>query len=279
MRPEHPSDPERQTLQLPSGPVSYTDKGQGPALIACHGCPGSVRDWRWMGPVLEEGVRLIRLDLPGFGDTPLATWPDASNGGRARFVLAVADALGVGRFGVMAHSAGGPMSLELAAHHPERISGLALMGVPGLRPHRPIREHPEVHSMTRMLAIPIFRPLMTWFLRRGFETSGFPKGLPGDSIRQAMYVVGAFDFDRQTSNARAVHVPNLLAWTDDDPFIDKEISEELAAALPTGVRLPFPDGGHYLQKTHATEISEAIVALLRSAAPPTAATGSPAPAG
>lgn len=273
MRPEHPSDPARRTLQLASGPVAYTDVGSGPALIACHGCPGSVRDWRWMGPILEPDLRLVRLDLPGFGETPLATWRDATNPGRARFVLAVADALGLDRFAVMGHSAGGPVSLELAANHPDRLAALVLMGVPGLRPHRPIRDHPEVHSMTRLLWIPVVRQLMTRFLRRGFERSGFPKGLPDDSIRQAMYVVGAFDFARQTANAAAVRIPNLLAWTQDDPFIEREISEELGAALPDGVRLPFPDGGHYLQKTHATEIGEAIVRLLTAAGPQTAAPG------
>ncbi len=279
MRPEHPSDPDRRTLQLTNGPVAYTDVGSGPALIACHGCPGSVRDWRWMGPILEAGVRFIRLDLPGFGDTPLSTSPDATNAGRAGFVLAFADALGLDRFAVMGHSAGGPMSLELAARHPNRISAVALMGVPGLRPHRPLREHPHVHTMTRLLWIPGVRQLLTRFLRRGFEQSGFPRGLPGDSIRQAMHVVSAFDFERQTTNAASVSVLNLLAWTEDDPFIEREISEELAGALPAGVRLPFPDGGHYLQKTHATEISEAIVTLVRGADPSTAATGSPPPAG
>jgi len=266
MRPDTPSDPELKTLQLPSGAVSYSEAGEGPVLIGCHGCPGSVRDWRWMGPILERSLRLIRLDLPAFGGTPLATWRDASNAGRARFVLAVADALGIERFAVMAHSAGGPLSLELAANHPDRITAVAFMGVPGLRPHRPLREHPHAHSIARLLWIPGIRQLLTLQLRRGFEQAGFPKGLPGDALRQSMHVVNAFDFPRQSTNAAALRVPNLLAWTEDDNFIEAPISEELAEALPPGVRLTFPDGGHYLQKTRATEIAEAIAELVRGTA-------------
>ena len=265
MRPDSPSDPALKTLELASGPVRYTDAGQGPVLIACHGCPGSVRDWRWMGPILEQSVRLIRLDLPAFGETPLTTWADASNRGRARFVLAVANALGIDRFALMAHSAGGPMCLELAAEHPDRVTAVAFLGVPGLRPHRPLREAPFAHAIARVLWVPGLRQILTVLLRRGFEKSGFPRGLPGDALRQSMRVVHAFDFDRQGVNAARVQVPVLHAWTEDDRFIEREISEELAAALPTVTPLPFPEGGHYLQKTRATEISEAIVELLTTA--------------
>jgi pimeloyl-ACP methyl ester carboxylesterase len=265
MRPQSPSDPPRTIVQLPSGPVSLTDVGSGPVLIACHGCPGSVRDWRWMGPALEPHLRFIRLDLPGFGETPLATWPDPTLSGRAQFVLAVADTLGIQRFGVVAHSAGGPMSLELAARHGDRVTALAMLGCPGLRPHRPLRENPNGHRIARLLGVPGFKRPLTAILRRGFAKAGFPGDLPGDAYRQSMHIVNHFDFDRQGENARSVAVPTLLAWTADDPFIEAEVCDEMAQVLPPGARLRFDDGGHYLQKTRATECSQAIVTLLEAA--------------
>ena len=71
-QPETPSDPPVLTLQLPGGPVGYTDVGDGPVVVALHGAPGSVRDWRWLGPLLEPRIRLVRVDMPGYGDTPRA---------------------------------------------------------------------------------------------------------------------------------------------------------------------------------------------------------------
>ena len=192
-------------------------------------------------------------------------------------MLAVADALGVDRFALVAHSAGGPLCLELAARHPDRINGLALLGVPGLRPHRPLREHPHGHRIARALWIPGVRQILTVLLRRGFEAAGFPAGLPGDALRQSMHVVNAFGFDRQADNARLVTAPTVHAWTGDDSFIEPDVSEELAAQLRGALHLPFPDGGHYLQKTRASEIAEAIVGLLTD--PPTAAPNRPPPAG
>ena len=37
--PESPSDPPLRTVQLPGGPVSYTDEGEGPIVLCVHGVP------------------------------------------------------------------------------------------------------------------------------------------------------------------------------------------------------------------------------------------------
>ena len=64
--------------------LAYTDEGTGPVVLAIHGCPGSVRDWRWLGHPLASHFRLIRLDLPGFGETPLGHSPRGFHGGPRR---------------------------------------------------------------------------------------------------------------------------------------------------------------------------------------------------
>lgn len=265
-RPERPSDPELRWLSLRGGRVAYTDEGQGPAVVALHGCPGSHRDWRWLGAAIEPELRLIRLDLPGFGQTPLETLPAADFASRAALVVEVLDALGVEVACALAHSAGGPLALELAANYPRRIGAVALVGAPGLRPHRPLREARFSHRISPLLRVPGLRWLLTRWLRVGFERAGFPKQLPDAAVQQTMHIVAHMDFEQQAHRVQALTVPALVAWCDDDTFIDADISEGLAAACPIGPRLRFAEGGHYLQKTRAVEIAAALVPWWRGVA-------------
>ena len=79
MRPEHPSDPPLRQLAKEAGALSYTDEGTGVPLVCLHGGPGSVRDFRWIAPVLTEHFRVIRTEQPGFGGTPSPPVPNRTS--------------------------------------------------------------------------------------------------------------------------------------------------------------------------------------------------------
>jgi len=167
-------------------------------------------------------------------------------------------ALGIDEFVVMGHSAGGPLAMEIAAAFPDTVKGLALIAAPGFRPHRPLREHPVPRLMSGMLRIPGLRWAVLPWIRWGFERAGFPKGIALESIRQSIHIVVELDFDRQISNAELMQCPCLVAWSDDDTFIDSDISQELARGCPPGPRLNFIDGTHYIQKTQSMEIAASL---------------------
>lgn len=76
------------------------------------------------------GLRWVSYDRPGYGgSTPV---PGRDKASAARYVTAVADALGIGRFAVMGHSSGGSYALACGALLPERV--LAVVSVAGLAP-------------------------------------------------------------------------------------------------------------------------------------------------
>lgn len=260
--PDAPSDPAPRSLTVDGRPVSYTSEGGGDAVVlGLHGCPGSVRDFRWMGPCLAPRVRFVRLDLPGFGQTPLASLPDPTFQGRAQWLTRVLDCLDIAEVTVVGHSAGGPLALELAASHPIRVRGLGLIAAPGVTPHRAVRKYARRRWWSAALRVPGLMQLLGIPLRRGFERSGFPKGLPAHSLRQSIHIVAQFDFERTRHNLNRLTCPTLVAWAEDDPFIEASISQELARLAPDGPRLPFPTGGHYIQKHGAVEISAALAEL------------------
>ena len=48
MRPDTALDPELQSVSLSTGPLTYTITGRGRPIVAIHGMPGTVRDFRWL---------------------------------------------------------------------------------------------------------------------------------------------------------------------------------------------------------------------------------------
>jgi pimeloyl-ACP methyl ester carboxylesterase len=105
--------------------MSYSDGGGGAPLLLVHGTGRSRLDWEPLLPALGRR-RCIRPDLRGHGgsDVPREpfTLPDL-----AADLLALADALWLGRFDLAGHSLGGLVSLACAAQAPERIGRIVLI--------------------------------------------------------------------------------------------------------------------------------------------------------
>ena len=105
----------------------------GPVVFYLHGTPMS---GRLHAPHEEDaarrGFRLIGFDRPGYGGSTAR--PGRSIGDAATDVLAVADHLGVERFGVWGISGGGPHALACGALIPRRAIAVAALAAPAPYP-------------------------------------------------------------------------------------------------------------------------------------------------
>lgn len=98
----------------------------GRPVMYLHGQPASrFEQCLWADDLLERhDVKLVSVDRPGYGQTdPLA----GDRVQRSSDVLAVADALGLETFALMAVSAGGSYALSLAAAAPDRTEQVVLV--------------------------------------------------------------------------------------------------------------------------------------------------------
>lgn len=255
------------TLCLRSGQqVFVIDQGpvHAPAFITLHGVPGSVIDFQYIAKALGDSVRLIRLDLPGFGGSRRGAYTACSPEERARVVLELADALGLKRFGILSHSLGGSVALAAGALAPERVSFLVFLASVGLRPHRALPGPPWVLR----LAGPLWRlaPLRKR-LTASFDTAYRRLRFPGVEAFEArdyawhMRVIGALSFRRLRRHAAAIKASCLVAWAVDDPLIEDAIGRELARALDAEF-VCYPRGGHGIPKHQAEDIARRVLALV-----------------
>ncbi len=117
------------TVELHGRQVAYTDIGDpdGTPVLFFHGAPMSRRN---LGDQHTEfraaGLRVLTPDRPGYGGSAPA--PGRTLTDWADDMAAFADALGLDRFLVAAHSSGGPYGVVTAALLPERVHGTVVLG-------------------------------------------------------------------------------------------------------------------------------------------------------
>ena len=103
--------------------------GEAPVLVLMHFLGGSTREWDEVVPLLGGGLRTVRLDLPGFGDS--AAIEGYSVEAMADFVEASLRAADLDRFLLVGHSMGGKVAMVLARRFEDagdsRLLGMVLV--------------------------------------------------------------------------------------------------------------------------------------------------------
>ncbi len=233
-------------------------------LLAIHGLPGTHRDFRWLASALQERVRLVRPDMPGFGGTAMRE-PPRRWGELAALVRAFAAEVIRGPYAVLGHSFGGPLATHVAAHD-DNVRALVWLATVGLRPHRLIRRIPSLRAIDAVVGTRGIGPAALRLYRLGMRMAGFPSSITVDEVARCIAVISRFSHAEHRDAVERLRVPCFGAWTDDDPFVEPEVIAELLAAAPEGPRVRFDDGGHNLQKTRAIELADALVPGLRGLA-------------
>jgi pimeloyl-ACP methyl ester carboxylesterase len=105
----------------------YEDRGEGPALLLLHGGTGNGDQFSKQVPAFAPHYRLIVPDSRAQGRTSDGTGPVTYHG-MAEDVVALMDHLGIRTARVMGWSDGGVIGLDLAAHHPSRVTHLVTFG-------------------------------------------------------------------------------------------------------------------------------------------------------
>jgi pimeloyl-ACP methyl ester carboxylesterase len=114
-------------LRLDGIDVGYETTGGGePAVCLVHGTGGTGGVWARQLEGLADVARLVAPDLPGHGrsggEVPRSIAESSA------FVARFLDALALPRVVIGGHSMGGAIALQFALSHPERVTGLALVG-------------------------------------------------------------------------------------------------------------------------------------------------------
>jgi pimeloyl-ACP methyl ester carboxylesterase len=193
--------------------VVHDGPRQAPPLLLIHGSGASGSFWGPMVAALADHHHVIRVDLPGCGQSPPA--PSYDVPAQAGQVAALLDDLGLRHVAVVGHSSGGYVATALAEQRRDLVGSLAL-----------ISSGPRVDALLRqpfilqVLLAPPLGPLV-WprrtdaMIRKGIgATAARPVDLPDDMIADVQgitYRVMRTVLSRNTAYIAERSVPERLA--------------------------------------------------------------------
>jgi pimeloyl-ACP methyl ester carboxylesterase len=246
--------------------IAYAQSGSGPPLVMSATWLGHLeQDWRSLAwrPWLEHFSRehtLLRYDLRGtglsdrsFANASLDTW--------VRDFATVVDAAGPGRFPLLGVCQGGPIAVEYAARHPDRVSHLILTGV--LAVGRMARDPPALIEQTglELKAIelgwgndnPAFRQFITSLLipdstldqARSLNELMRLASSPQTAIRRLQ----PYHHVDLREIAASIRCPTLIFHSRSDARIPFEQGRALAALIPGARFVPLESSNHWIVNT------------------------------
>lgn len=211
--------------------VVHDGPADAPPLLLIHGSGASGGTWLPMIASLAAHHHVIRVDLPGCGQSPPAPTYDVPD--QAARVAALLDDLGLRRVTVVGHSSGGYVGTALVEQRPDLVGSLVLIST-GPRPDALLRQP----LLLRLLLAPPFGPVLWWrrtdtIIRRGIAaTAAGPVDLPDDLIagvraitylgmRMVLRRNGEYLAERSVpERLAAVDVPVLVIFGGADPRWD-----------------------------------------------------------
>jgi pimeloyl-ACP methyl ester carboxylesterase len=141
--------------------VHYRDEGPtavpragAPTVVLLHGMGASLHTWDAWTAALRDSLRVVRLDLPGYGLTGPFPAGDYRNAAYVAFLDRFLTAVGVGRASLAGNSMGGEIAWRFAAAHPARVERLVLVDAAGY-------PYGEAPPLFRVLGTPGLSALLT----------------------------------------------------------------------------------------------------------------------
>ncbi len=117
---------ELKRVEIDGTPVNYVDVGSGDEdpVVFVHGLGGQWQNWLENIPRLAQDRRVLALDLPGHGLTPMPDNEKITISGYGRCVDAFCEQLGLSEVELVGNSMGGFVAAEVAIQFPQRVKRL-----------------------------------------------------------------------------------------------------------------------------------------------------------
>jgi len=173
------------TVPFPGGRLSVVDEGEGPPILLLHAGIVDARAWDPLVPhLVAAGYRAIRFDARGYGRSETE---DVEFSNRAD-VVAVLDALGVGRACLVGNSRGGQIAVDTAVEFPARVAALVTIGanIGGYEPEPTSAEAALFEELERLEASADPEAVADFDVRFWVDGIGQPADRVPSEIRQSV---------------------------------------------------------------------------------------------
>jgi pimeloyl-ACP methyl ester carboxylesterase len=251
-------------IELPGAEVNYVEIGEGEPIIFVHGLAGCWRNWLENLPHFGRGRRAIALDLPGFGESPMPSWP-IEMPAYGRLIHDFCEKLGIDRVAALVgNSMGGFVATEAVIERPERFERLVLVSAAGISfaEARGRRVDATLNMIEAALPFTV-DPRPSWLRRRRLRRALFGRiiryperlrpellleqltpGLRAPGLASSMRSVGGYD---TRDRLPEIEIPSLVVWGLEDQVVPVEAAIGYHRAIPQSRLEIFERTGHVPQ--------------------------------
>lgn len=259
------------TMPTSFGTVSYTDEGSGPPVLLLHAALHDRSDYNPVRDTLCAGRRVLALDWPGHGASPLPATPLRA----VQFgdlLNEFADTLDLGNLVVVGNSVGGYAACRLALDRPDRVAGVVLVNNGGFTPHT---------LVTRVFCALMGRPAVVKAVFPRFVRAYMQARNPvdeaivervvrrvktDDGARTAAALWRSFTEPGHDLRSRAANItaPVLITWGTSDLTAPQRWGKAVAAAINGSTFTPLPTG-HVVFLSEPNRWLDAVLPFVDSA--------------
>lgn len=225
--------------------IHYDDSGiqDGDAVVILHGWGCDHSTVKSIASVLEKGMRIINIDLPGHGrsDEPPGVWGVEDF---TRLIEHLIIELDLKNYSIIGHSFGGRIAILLSSRN--NVRKIVLVDAAGIKPRRNLKYYFKVYSFKtfKHIALTLFgktrgAKIVEWY-RKKAGSSDYKNSSP--IMRAVMSKCVNEDLKHVMPSIAA---PTLLVWGEEDtatPLSDAKTMERL---IPDAGLVAFPGCGHY----------------------------------
>ena len=240
------------------------DNNAGKNVLLVHGLGASTFTWRYTAPVLEEaGMRVIAVDLPGFGLSERRAGLDHSAGARAEVLWMMLEKQFPGRqWHLVGHSMGGAAVTAMALQNPEQTESLTLAAgalIPfESSPFSQLLKYPPAARWTRIFGSRLLtdesRIETALALAYGQqpnenELSGYYLPLNLENTVTTFLDLLRAEPDPLLDQLPRLDVPALCIWGEEDLLIPLEQGRKIDQLLPHSLLIIMEGEGHCPMET------------------------------
>lgn len=243
----------------------WDEQGSGPTIVLAHGFAQTRRCWAGLDGRLAADHRVVRVDLPGHGDSAAVV------GSVVEGAMLLVDAGGVGAY--IGYSLGARHVLAAAVARSDLVTAMVLIG--GTAGIADDGERENRRRLDAERALLVERHGAPEFVRRWVADPPYVRSAASDpdlperlrnttaGLAGSLRLAGTGSMEPLWDSLPAVTAPTLLVVGDADrPY--REVAERMAAVMPSAEVAVIPGAGHPAHTDQPGSTASAITRFLRS---------------
>lgn len=243
-------------IELNGYKINYIDEGNGRPVLLLHGWGSSLVVWTRIINFLKAkgGFRIIALDFPGCGESPLPNAP-MNLDDYTELTLEFCRKLNIENPIIFGHSNGGRVTLSMVGNELIKAEKIVLFGSAGIKSKSDIKKTIKIATFKTakfFLTLPVIKNHTTDLLdrtRKHFGSSDYNNA--PEVMRKTLVTLVNSDVSDILPNIQA---PTLLIWGSNDTAVPLSDAKKMEKLIPDAGLCVFNGAGHFALLERAGEV-------------------------